>query len=196
MDSEPLYTLHYFGLYARAEPIRMLLNKAGVNFVDRRVTFEEWGEIKPTMPGGVLPVLEFKDSTMMGESLDIFRYVAEQHGFIPEGFGDDVNNYFGVWKQVLEAITPPPFVNDPEVKEQKIQAAFEQSTNFLKEHDAAFGSGQWLVNNQLSAADFAIGSLYTNYFNNPACYGFDRFQELMNEFPNFKAYGERFAAEN
>lgn len=70
------------------------------------------------------------------------------------------------------------------------------ATAFLKEHDAAFASGQWLVNNQFSAADIAIGSLYTNYFNNPALYyGQDRYKELLTDHPNFKAYGEKFAAE-
>ena len=44
--------LNYFGLYARAEPIRMLLNKANVDFVDNRVTFEQWPALKPTMPAG------------------------------------------------------------------------------------------------------------------------------------------------
>jgi len=51
-------TLTYFGVYARAEPIRMLLNHARVDFEDRRISFEEWGALKSQMPAGQIPVWE------------------------------------------------------------------------------------------------------------------------------------------
>ena len=50
--------LTYFGVYARAEPVRMLLAHAKVEFEDERITFEQWGALKATMPNGQLPVWE------------------------------------------------------------------------------------------------------------------------------------------
>ena len=35
-------TLFYFDLYGRAEPMRMLLNHAGVQFDDKRISNEEF----------------------------------------------------------------------------------------------------------------------------------------------------------
>ena len=53
-----------------------------------------------------------------------------------------------------------------------------------------------MVGDKLTCADFWIGGLYTNYANNPNCYTPERWAALLNDFPAFKAYGERFAAEN
>ena len=39
-------TLVYFDLYGRAEPIRMALWKAGVEYEDKRVTGPSWAEFK------------------------------------------------------------------------------------------------------------------------------------------------------
>jgi hypothetical protein len=44
--------LTYFGVYGRAEPIRILLAHAKVDYEDKRITFEEWGALKATMPAG------------------------------------------------------------------------------------------------------------------------------------------------
>ena len=38
--------VYYFDLFARAEPIRMMLSKAGVAYEDIRVTGESWKELK------------------------------------------------------------------------------------------------------------------------------------------------------
>lgn len=38
--------LFYFGVYARGEPIRMVLTKAGVPFEDNRMTFDEFKAVK------------------------------------------------------------------------------------------------------------------------------------------------------
>jgi len=38
--------LIYFGVYARAEPIRILLHHAKVEYEDKRISFEEWGALK------------------------------------------------------------------------------------------------------------------------------------------------------
>ena len=59
--------LYYFNLYARAEPIRMLLFKAGVQYEDVRVGFPEWDEFKAhhNPPNGQLPMLVLEDGTKM-----------------------------------------------------------------------------------------------------------------------------------
>jgi len=53
-----------------------------------------------------------------------------------------------------------------------------------------------LCGDDLSIADFWIGGLYTNYINNPHV-GFakESWKATLDQYPNFKAYGERFEQE-
>lgn len=52
--------LIYFDLYGRAEPMRMLLNHAKIEFEDVRIQREEWPSFKadnPDLEFGQLPTL-------------------------------------------------------------------------------------------------------------------------------------------
>ena len=77
------YKLHYFELYARAEPIRMMFNKAGIPFEDNRVTGDAWMELKPTLEFGQVPCLEV-NGTKMYQSIALYNYVAGVSGFAPK----------------------------------------------------------------------------------------------------------------
>ena len=53
------------------------------------------------------------------------------------------------------------------------------------------------MGNKLTIADFWIGGLYTNLINNPnKTFAHDKWDKVLEDFPNFKAYGERFAKAN
>tara|TARA_B110001450_G_C17479025_1_gene423406 strand:+ start:29 stop:259 length:231 start_codon:yes stop_codon:yes gene_type:complete len=74
--------LTYFDLYARAEPIRMMLWKAGVEFEDERLQMnEEWAERKPNTPHGVCPIITTDDGLEISMGLPCFNYVANTYGF-------------------------------------------------------------------------------------------------------------------
>ena len=66
IESSESYTLYYFDAMGRAEPIRLLLNHAGVDFTDKKFTRDEWGSNKKSMPGKKVPVLELDDGTKLG----------------------------------------------------------------------------------------------------------------------------------
>ena len=59
--------VHYFGLYGKGEPIRMLLLKAGVEFEDHRMTYDEFKAMKETgaLEFGQLPMVELADGTKL-----------------------------------------------------------------------------------------------------------------------------------
>ena len=44
----PKYKLTYFAGRGRGENARLLFAKAGVQYEDNRVTFEQWGALKPS----------------------------------------------------------------------------------------------------------------------------------------------------
>jgi methyltransferase (TIGR00027 family) len=48
----PKYRLSYFPLYARGEPIRMMLEHANVTYDDKTITFDDWPDQKKNYPNG------------------------------------------------------------------------------------------------------------------------------------------------
>ena len=60
IEKADMPTLYYFDLYGRGEPIRMLLNHAKVEFEDKRITNEEFAELREngTLPSGQVPLWE------------------------------------------------------------------------------------------------------------------------------------------
>ncbi|KAL5018476.1 hypothetical protein ScPMuIL_004198 [Solemya velum] len=73
------YTLTYFDGKGRAEMIRMALVLGGLEYKDVRVGFPEWPALKPTLPLGMMPVLEV-DGKIMSQTLAILRYVGRECG--------------------------------------------------------------------------------------------------------------------
>jgi glutathione S-transferase len=72
----------YFAIPARAEVARLLLSIGKVDFVDKRITSEEWGPMKPSTPFGQLPCLEV-DGIYLAQSAAIDRYCAQLAGVLP-----------------------------------------------------------------------------------------------------------------
>lgn len=98
-------TLYYFRLRARAEPLRMMMRFAGIPFVDREVTLEDWPTLKEKIPPNAsgrvqLPVLELDDGTLMPDSLDIAKWIAEQAGppLLPTSSAQPGNDAARLWE--------------------------------------------------------------------------------------------------
>ncbi|XP_026463636.1 glutathione S-transferase-like [Ctenocephalides felis] len=74
----PAYKLTYFPVKALAEPLRMLISYGGEDFEDYRFNREDWPSIKPTMPFGQVPVLEW-DGRKMNQSVALCRYLGKKY---------------------------------------------------------------------------------------------------------------------
>lgn len=77
------YTLTYFDVRGRAEPIRLLLALAGVSFEDRGMTGEQWAGHKAESPLGQLPYLTERDGDSVQhvpQTMAIVRHLARVHG--------------------------------------------------------------------------------------------------------------------
>ena len=67
---------------------------------------------------------------------------------------------------------------------------------FLTVIEPMCAKSKFLTGDNLTTCDFWIGGLYTNFLANPQCFAPERWAALLAKFPNFKAYGERYAEAN
>ena len=78
--------LVYFDLYARAEGIRMLLNREKVEFEDVRIKFSDWPQYKKDhsseLEWGQIPVL-YHDGKEINQSVPILKYLGKIYGYYP-----------------------------------------------------------------------------------------------------------------
>jgi glutathione S-transferase len=77
----PRYTLYYFDIRGRAEPIRLLLHHAGIAFEDRGLAGDVWrAEHKAGSPLGQMPFLVENDTgRRIPQNLAILRHLARRH---------------------------------------------------------------------------------------------------------------------
>ena len=72
----PSLTLKYFPFAGAAEKVRLAFWLGNVPFVDERVPFAEWAELKPTTPYGQVPVLAIDGGPYISQSMAMLRYAA------------------------------------------------------------------------------------------------------------------------
>ncbi|XP_031357575.1 glutathione S-transferase-like [Photinus pyralis] len=130
----PAYKLKYFPSKALGEPIRFLMSYGNIEFEDVRLIREDWPQIKPTMPFGQAPVLEFKGITAY-QSIAICRYLAKQvkltgandlEDWEIDAIVDTVNDLRG---KIAEYF----YETDETVKETRKKPVFEQTIPYYME---------------------------------------------------------------
>lgn len=174
----------------------MLLAHSGLDWTNEVVTFQQWPELKPHVPGHQVPTLELNNGTRLGQTLAILRYIGMQHGYYPKDpmEAQHVDELCDGFNDVLGVIYKPHFTAPAERDTSNI---FEKVLpKYLQIIDSECARGSFIAGDKLTIADFFIGSLYVNYFNNPECFEQENWAKVLANFPNFKAYGERFAAAN
>lgn len=104
--------LIYFDFAGRAEPIRIMLHAAGIDFIDTRIDGKDWPAIKPTMPLGFVPVLKIGDQEYT-QSVALMRFAAKKSGCYPS---DDIQALVvdEVMDSVNELMSKAPRVSSSE----------------------------------------------------------------------------------
>ena len=197
----PDYKLHYFALYGRAEPARLMLSHAKADWEDSSFGFEAWPALKATMPGGVVPCLELADGTKMGESFSIFRFLGAKLGYYSADpmlafRSDEIMDAFKGWNVGHEACSPM-FEKDPDARKAAVEAAFSGPVPaFLDTIEETCKKGVFLTGDQLSVADFVVGAFYFAVFANTSFYAAPEAAAVLAKYDGFKAWGDRFLAVN
>ena len=203
----PEYKIIYFPLYARAEPIRMMLAHGKADWEDFHVgseTENKWEDVKPKMPyPHQVPVLELADGTMLTQTCAIARFVARKFGYYPDDallaarcdeFVDNTYNEEKVFMKTLK----PAFMKPGDERDAAIKATFEEALpELMKRVEPLLKDEGFLFGDKPLLPDFFLGSFYWNLVENPKTrFGVEdgKWAKFREENPKLVAYAARFKA--
>ncbi|XP_041346664.1 glutathione S-transferase-like [Gigantopelta aegis] len=156
----PTYKLTYFDIRGRGELIRMLFVLSGKEYEDKRVQFADWPKLKPTLPGGSLPILEI-DGKVYTQSLAIAQYLAKEFKLSGKTSLEclRVDEVVHTAEDMLQAMAKSMFEKDETKKKEMIEKLAKEDVprftkifeSFLTENKTGF-----FVGNSISAADLAV----------------------------------------
>ncbi|VDO65693.1 unnamed protein product [Heligmosomoides polygyrus] len=77
-EQRHFYTLHYFNIRGRGEPIRLIFVYFDVKFEDHRIANDDWPKFKPGAPMGQVPYLDVDGGKLvLCQMQSICRYLAK-----------------------------------------------------------------------------------------------------------------------
>ncbi|VDP96612.1 unnamed protein product [Trichobilharzia regenti] len=126
--------MFYFNARARGEAIRMTFVAAGIEYEDERISFDNWPKIKPSIPGGRLPVVKITEKDgkekWLSESLAIARFFAKKNGMM----GNTDDEYYSVEKLIGQVSLEFLSVQDVESEYYKtLMKPEEEKIKIIKE---------------------------------------------------------------
>ena len=158
--------VYYFDLYGRAEPIRMMLSQAKVEFEDVRLTKEQFAEMKESgnLEFGQLPAFETEDGKFLSQSASIARYVARTNGFYPE---DPMDQWFqdsslDALSDLAQAAMKVHFAKEEEKQEAIANYMGKVMPAFLEKMDKRLDGKKFLGGDKMMYADFALAAFFTS----------------------------------
>jgi len=143
----------------------MTLAAAGVEFEDNRITFEDWGALKPNVPFNGLPMFEV-DGKQLGQSGAILRFIGRECG-MAGGSSYDA----GLIDSIAETVTdvrekPIPFFfeKDEEKKKEGLTKFFkEQLPDLLGKLEKIAAGNGFFVGEKVSYADTHLFALLNGF---------------------------------
>ncbi|CAG5129351.1 unnamed protein product [Candidula unifasciata] len=160
-------TLNYFDIKGRAEIIRLVLTWAGKDFVDNRISREDWPALKPKSPFGQLPYVEI-DGKVYGQSLAISNFFAREFnlygksnldGLIIDQVAQLTEDFIQEIVKVIRAADPETkAANQKKVQEEAAPKFWGFYEKLLKE-----SSGQYFVGDEVTLADLIAFDVVTGF---------------------------------
>lgn len=180
--------LHYFGIPARAEAIRVALRFANIPFEDRIET--DWRTTKPTFqPWEHLPMLE-ADGFQIYHSVNILQYVGRFANLIPATAAEEfrANEVIYGCEDFGSAFATTSSITDPEKKLEARRALCEPGGGLQKilvKLEKIIGTKQYVAGNQFSIADAALFAAVGNL----SCGLYDGIPtNILDGYPNLRAF--------
>merc|ERR1711892_26647 len=189
--------LTYFNIQARAETARLILAHAGVRYTDQRLTFPEFGSVKPNLPYGQLPILKY-NGELLCQSMTIARFLASEFGLAgrndveksqADEIVDAINDLFDGRRALLkETDEDKKSVMRSKLLNETLPTGLAQLEARLVER-----GGQYFVGNNLTWADLHLHCLVNILRKNHAelldgCPCIKNLIERIEELPNISKW--------
>lgn len=195
--------LYYFDIYGRAEPIRMLLTHAKVEFEDIRIDKEGQEKLKAEgkLEFGQIPVIEKPDGKWFSQSTAILRAIGSKHGYYPadpiEGWkADSIIDSIG---DITTAFGKAKFETDAEKQKTLfIDLATKQIPHWftvLDKRIAANGSKHHIVGDKWTIADIALAAFFSQLPYNEANEHHVAIKGILETHEHLKHYAEHLMHE-
>ena len=155
------YTLTYFDVRGRGEPIRLLLSYAGVPFEDRGISADVWPTEKAAAPLGQLPYLTaHHDGTAqeIPQTMAILRHLAREHGLDGKNEGERLAADVAVETAVDARVAHSQLRYSPAWSDEDAKAKFaaEVLPAHLARLDKLLGERAWYASASPTYADIVL----------------------------------------
>merc|ERR1719225_1983923 len=156
-------TLTYFNGRGRAETSRLILAHAGRKYEDKRITFDAIPSLKPSLPYGQVPVLEYQGATLC-QSITVARFLAMECGLAGRDSLENakIDEVVDAVSDLLSERNKFVFEKDADIKEEKMtKFKTEIAPNILKNLEATLirRGGQYFSGRVTSWADLHFFSI-------------------------------------
>lgn len=188
-------TLHYFDVYSRGEPIRIILNYHGVQFTDHLIGFEEWPQLKTSgfSEFDQMPVLEI-DGERLVQSQAIVRYLCQKYGYYPSDpkMIYKVESLCDLKEDLYKSLVVKLYHGDTEgVDKWYVEQAPQFLANFERRLAQHREGRSFFICNYPTMADFHIFESIYNHFLRPSKR--EKYESLLTTHaPLLKNYIHRF----
>ena len=192
--------LTYFGIYGRAEPIRILFDHANVKFEDNRIGFPDMAELKKSgyLEFGQVPALEWKDGTVMTQSVSILRALGMEYGYYPTDplqmwlCDSTLDALYDVAPKAAQIFFAPSDAGKAEALKEFLEVHLP---SLLKIMNTRL-NGKVYFTGKMSIADIAFGAFLAQTACNPASPHQKAFEGVMKQFKNVEAFWANFAKDH
>lgn len=156
------YKLTYFDTDGgRGEPIRIAFHKAGIEFEDDRISFQDFLQKRDSFRFGAVPVLEI-DGTVVTQSDAMARYVGKLAGLYPE---DDLQALYcdealGAVEDALHAIVATFGLEGDALKAAREKLVDGKLSAYIKGLGELLSrGGDYFADDRLTVADLKVFTL-------------------------------------
>ena len=151
------YKLIYFNVGGKAEISRFIFAQAGQAYEDKRITREEMQELKPSLPTGMLPVLEVKGEVITGSG-PIALYLASEFGLAGSNNLQraQICGIIDVVDDLVSKVLPAVFGEETS-KEAAMKDLMDlHIPKYVGILEKLIGDDGWAYHNSVTVADFSI----------------------------------------
>eukprot|EP00092_Neocalanus_flemingeri_P011091 GFUD01011939.1.p1 GENE.GFUD01011939.1~~GFUD01011939.1.p1 ORF type:complete len:210 (-),score=56.02 GFUD01011939.1:177-779(-) len=186
--------LTYFPAKGRAEIARIILSYSGKKFTDERLSGEQFGAIKSSLPYTQIPVLDYKGEVIC-QSLTIARFLAAESGLTGRNNLENAqaNEIVDAVADLQNAFVKVFFAKDQDGVMNALDKTYPAGLANLEKILKSRG-GQFFVGNNLTWADLVVFQFVNDGMANTPPKDLKAFPNIADlckrvaEFPNIKSW--------